>query len=160
MSDLFLHSVYEVCILDIVHCIYDIFHICDIYTTYLHVLTGSNRSLGCEVPMDWKAQDVGGPPSLLCVDTNTTTTTDCANTFVRVNQYPWKSNLPEISRPDGAAGFFQPDGATDTPEVTIALTRLVGASKVPQRFFPILFSSFLPFSNIVVTASCFSSFSI
>ena len=110
--------------------------------------------------MDWKAQDVGGPASLLCVDTNTTTTTDCANTFVRVNQYPWKSNLPEISQPDGGARFSQPDGATDTPEVTIALTRLVGASKVPQRFFPILFSSFLPFSNIVVTASCFSSFSI
>ena len=71
------------------------------------------------------------PASLLCVDTNTTTATKCANTFVRVNQYPWKSNLPEISRPDGAAGFFlQPDGATDTPELTIALTRLVGA-----RFF-------------------------
>ena len=71
-----------------------------------------------------------GRASLLCVDTNTTTSTKCVNTFVRVNQYPWKSNLPEISQPDGGARFSQPDGATDTLEVTIALGRLPGASKV------------------------------
>ena len=84
----------------------------------------------------WKAQDVGARQFTLCRHQHH----KCVNTFVHVNQYPWKSNLPEISRPDGAAGFSQPDGATDTLQVTIALGRLPGAGKNSQRNFH-LFSS-------------------
>ena len=81
----------------------------------------------------WKAQDVGARQFTLCRHQHH----KCVNTFVHVNQYPWKSNLPEISRPDGAAGFSQPDGATDTLQVTIALGRLPGAGKNSQINFPL-----------------------
>ena len=125
--------------IDTVDCIYAI--------SAPHFQTGSSREFVVQSPCG--RPRTLGRASLLCVDTNTTTTTRYVNTFVRVNQYPWKSNLLEISRPDGAAGFSQPDGATDTLEVTIALGRLLGAGKDFQRNFPFFKSAFFQVSNSI-----------